>query len=136
MILSQPQPATWTFGTTRLTTKSGTIFEQGDIVLVPVPFTDLSSVKRRPVVVLSGTPYNRRSRDVIVAAIKSNPATSGGIPIENQSLASGILPIKSYIRPGNVYTLSKGIIIKHRATVRKPVLEKVFSRVGRILDQE
>jgi len=27
--------------------------EQGSIILIPVPFTDLSSTKRRPVIVIS-----------------------------------------------------------------------------------
>jgi mRNA interferase MazF len=36
--------------------------EQGDIVLIPVPFTDLSAQKRRPVIVISNKAYNRAAR--------------------------------------------------------------------------
>ena len=35
--------------------------EQGDIVLIPIPFTDLSSQKRRPVIVISNDAYNRET---------------------------------------------------------------------------
>jgi hypothetical protein len=48
--------------------------EQGDIVLIPVPFTDLTSQKRRPVIVLSNNAYNRTSSDVVVVAMTSNSA--------------------------------------------------------------
>ncbi len=34
--------------------------KQGDIVLVPVPFTDLSTQKRRPVIIISNDDYDRR----------------------------------------------------------------------------
>lgn len=47
---------------------------QGDIVLIPVPFTDLSSRKRRPVIVISSDAYNAVSPDMIVVAMTSNPA--------------------------------------------------------------
>lgn len=50
---------------------------QRDIVLLPVPFTDLSAIKRRPVLVLSKNSHNRRSPDVVVAAITSNLASGG-----------------------------------------------------------
>jgi mRNA interferase MazF len=46
---------------------------QGDIVLIPIPFTDLSSQKRRPVIVISNDSYNQTTRDVVVVAMTSNP---------------------------------------------------------------
>ena len=42
--------------------------EQGDILLVPIPFTDLSSQKRRPVIVVSNNVYNQKTTDLVVAA--------------------------------------------------------------------
>jgi mRNA interferase MazF len=40
---------------------------KGKIVVVPFPFTDLSSIKRRPALVLHETKY-----DIVVAYISSN----------------------------------------------------------------
>ena len=48
--------------------------EQGDIVLIPIPFTDLSSQKRRPVIVISNDAYHKATADMVVVAMTSNPA--------------------------------------------------------------
>jgi len=32
--------------------------EQGEILLIPIPFSDLQSVKKRPVLVISNDNYN------------------------------------------------------------------------------
>ena len=45
---------------------------QRDIVLVPIPFTDLTSNRRRPVVLVSNNDYNRRGDDIVVVAMTSN----------------------------------------------------------------
>jgi len=42
---------------------------QRDIVLVPVPFTDLTTLKRRPALVLSCDAFLRGGEDLIVAAL-------------------------------------------------------------------
>jgi mRNA interferase MazF len=49
------------------------MYEQGDIVLIPVPFTDLSSQRRRPVIVISNSTYNQKTTDIVVVAMTSNP---------------------------------------------------------------
>ena len=48
--------------------------EQGEIVLIPIPFTDLTSQKRRPVIVVSNDAYHRKTTDMVVVAMTSNPA--------------------------------------------------------------
>ena len=48
---------------------SMTSYKQGDILLVRFPFTDLSSTKQRPAVVVSGNEYNRLHLDIILAPI-------------------------------------------------------------------
>jgi mRNA-degrading endonuclease toxin of MazEF toxin-antitoxin module len=47
--------------------------KHGDIVLIPIPFTDLSSQKQRPVVVISNDNYNYTTPDFVVVAMTSNP---------------------------------------------------------------
>ena len=50
--------------------------KSGDVVLLPFPFTDLTTTKQRPAVVISTDAFNARQRDMIVLAITSQvPAT-------------------------------------------------------------
>jgi mRNA interferase MazF len=50
---------------------STTSYRRGDVVLVPFPFTDLSSAKQRPALVVSTDAFNAIRDDVLVAAITS-----------------------------------------------------------------
>jgi mRNA interferase MazF len=46
-------------------------FNRGDVVLVPFPFTDLTTQKQRPALVISSKDFNDSSSDVILVAITS-----------------------------------------------------------------
>ncbi len=75
------------------------MLEQGDIVLIPIPFTDLSSQKRRPVVVVSNNTYNRRTTDIVVVAMTSSPeAGDYTFTITSSDLALGQLNHPSQVR--------------------------------------
>jgi len=87
--------------------------EQGDILLIPVPFTDLSSMKKRPVVVISNNRYNHSGVDIVVVAMTSNPIeVDYSIQIEQLDLIEGKLKRPSKIRVDKIYTLSKEISIR------------------------
>ena len=47
-------------------------YRRGDVVLVPMDFTDGSGSKVRPAVVVSSEEYNSTSPDVLIASITSN----------------------------------------------------------------
>ena len=49
-----------------------TDYNPGDVVLIPFPFTDLSTVKQRPAIILSSLAFNQRHQDAILAAITSH----------------------------------------------------------------
>jgi mRNA interferase MazF len=46
---------------------STTIYKQGDIVLVSFPFTDLTSAKKRPALVISPDSFNAVTEDLMLA---------------------------------------------------------------------
>lgn len=50
-----------------------TLFEAGDVVVVPFPFIDSALAKRRPAVVLSSTAFQKENHAVICGMITSLP---------------------------------------------------------------
>jgi len=108
------------------------MFDQGEILLIPVPFSDLSSVKKRPVLVLSNSAHNVSGRDIIVIAITSN-LIQNGIEISNDSLTDGFLPKKSVIKVNKVYTLEASIVIKKIGKINNDVLLKVYNEFVKLI---
>lgn len=90
---------------------------QGDIVLVPFPFSDLSSVKTRPALVVSNGTL--KGDDVILCAITSQKSSIHEVQIYNKNLLRGSLPFTSYIRANKIVSLKKTIIRKIVARISK-----------------
>lgn len=104
---------------------------QGDIVLVSFPFTDLSSSKQRPAIVISSDKYNNCRDDVIIAAITSQipPRLSFDeflIP-ENALTAAG-LPKASVIKLGKVITLHRHLVRKSIGRFSQGIISEILSR--------
>lgn len=109
--------------------------EQGEILLIPIPFTDLSSNKKRPVIVLSNDNYNSKTNDIIVAAITSNILLKEySVLITNNDLIDGNLKADSCIRADKIYTLSKNIVIKKFGKVSPDIMFKLKEKVKDLID--
>ena len=113
---------------------SGIQFEQGEIVIVPFPFSDLTNIKQRPVLILSKNSDNLESEDVITCGITSNLKNAKhSILIENKDLLYGTIPIKSRIKVDKIFTLDKAIIKKKVAKVNTEIFEKTKQEFFRLI---
>jgi mRNA interferase MazF len=92
-----------------------TVFRRGDVVLVAFPFTDLTTTKMRPALVVSSDLFNQGNPDIIVVAITSRiskrvPAAHNLLSSQDQKLAG--LPKRSLVKLGKIVTLDKKLIRK------------------------
>ncbi|WP_271629291.1 type II toxin-antitoxin system PemK/MazF family toxin [Caldicellulosiruptor sp. DIB 104C] len=110
------------------------MYRQGDILLIPIPFSDLTSNKKRPVLVLSNDDYNNRTEDILVAAITSNlTAKDYIVMLTNHDLAEGTLKVDSCIRVDKIYTLSQSIVINKFGSVKKHIIERVKEKLYELI---
>ena len=124
----------WDFGIMKLMTRYGTMYRQGDIVLIPVPFSDLKSNKQRPVLIISRDEYNEISDDIVVLAITSKIRHhTYSIVIESNDLSEGELKVTSEIRVDKIYTLSKNIVKKKFGKVSTDVLEVARMKINKLI---
>ena len=113
------------------------MYNQRDLVLVPVPFTDLSSSKVRPVIVLSNNQHNVKTEDILVVGVtsvlKSEPYS---IDLEDQNLEQGKLPLPSRIKCDKIYSLSKKIIVRKIGRINKEKIGEIRKEVNRLIEEK
>ena len=89
-----------------------TSYEFGDVVLAPFPFTDQTTTKKRPAIVVSSATYHRERPDLIIMAVTSQlrPSTTVGEVFIVDWQKAGLLK-PSAIKP-IVTTIEKGLILR------------------------
>ena len=104
----------------------GTTYSQGDIVLVPFPFTDLSGNKQRPVLVISNDEYNEASLDLVTCAITSHwRDLRYGVSIAQENLQEGTIPLASQVLTAKIFTIEKTLVRKNQARLDAKTLSEV-----------
>ena len=92
---------------------STTGYRQGEIVLVSFPFTDLTSTKRRPAVVVSPDDFNVHNEDLVLVAVTSQAARDeASVLVGRGDVMDGALPKESVVRLAKIFTLHSTLVVK------------------------
>ena len=101
-------------------------FIKGDIVVVPFPFSDLSTSKRRPAIVLADIIGD----DLILSQITSrNVSDDISIAIAQNDVTNGTLSVASNIRPNKLFTADENIVLYKIGTLKADKLKIVIAKV-------
>src|SRR3954463_15686097 len=102
------------------------MFERGDLLLVPFPFTDLSAAKRRPVLALTAPDgYG----DFVALPVTSRPQSAHGVPLTRADLVRGSLPTASWIRTDRIVTLNASLVVKSFGHVSHEIIAAAVERL-------
>lgn len=101
-----------------------------ELVLLPFPYADLSSSKKRPVLVLTAPD---RHGDFIALAVTTVPQLEPAIPVTTMDLLIGNLPKPSWIRVDKVFTLSEHNIVKTIGKIKPVCVTKALNNLCRLV---
>jgi mRNA interferase MazF len=96
-----------------------TSYSFGDVVVVPVIFSDQSGSKKRPAVVVSSAAYHQGRSDVILMAVTSQVRASGRIgeiPVSGWKEAGLLKP--SVLKP-LLFTLDRALFLRRLGRLEK-----------------
>lgn len=109
---------------------------QGDVVLVPFPFADLTGRKMRPAVIVSANPQVPELIVAFVTSVLTNRSQRGAevelLQSEPEFRVSG-LKVDSLIRLDKLITLSSNVISRRLGTTGPATQNKITAMLRRAL---
>jgi mRNA interferase MazF len=107
-------------------------YDAFDVVVVPFPFTDKATTKRRPALILSDAQaFNLQVGQAVMAMITSAKNSDWPLDIDIQDLDSAGLPSPSMIRM-KLFTLDAKLIIRKAGKLADPDQAKVIEALRQL----
>ena len=107
---------------------------QGDLLLIPFPFSDQSGRKVRPVIIISKKEFNSSSEDVLVVGVTSNTHKDKySLSFSNKDLKEGKLFADCSIKCGNILKVDKELIINKIGKIKLEKLKDIINKVLEII---
>ena len=105
-------------------------FVKGDVVVLPFPFSDLSSSKRRPAIVVAIASPD----DIVLAQITShNFYDNYAIKLCDNDFSNGGLNTNSNIRPNKLFTADVSIIAYKAGSVKLQKMKDVAATIVKLV---
>ncbi len=103
------------------------MYQAGEVVFLPFPFSDIAVSKKRPVIVLSD---QDSVGDFVCAAVTSSTEEIGDRVVLAQSdFVQGTLPKKSWVRVSKVYTVNGATTVGRFGILTEDALRRIRTAV-------
>ena len=102
----------------------------GAVVLVRFPFSDLSSSKLRPALVVAAAGGTDWVLSQITSKAYGDPLA---VPLRAASFVEGGLPLESFVRPSKLFTANDSIIARQVAQLSDQAHGQVVDAIVRVL---
>src|SRR5688572_22741243 len=108
-------------------------FVKGDVIVAPFPYSDLTSNKRRPAVVVTSLDGD----DLILCAISSQARVDEAyaIEIKKDDFVAGALKQTSYIRYDHLFTGDSNIVEYKVGALTRDKMVEVIERIVQMLNK-
>ena len=106
-------------------------YSQGDVVLIPFPFTDQSGVKNRPALVVSGGKLNSSGDIVLVQITKVSRGDHFSVSLKSEDLT---VPLRfiSEIRCQKILVAHQSLLSHRISRVKPHILADVLLKIGEV----
>jgi mRNA interferase MazF len=109
------------------------MFNQGDIVIIPVPFTDNSGYKLRPAVVVSNNSVHQ-SGDIMIVQITSKFKNDNlNLPLGEIDVTEP-LPVQSFIRVHKLFVLEQRLVKGRVSSLKPEKYQQLVERIKAIIE--
>lgn len=110
-------------------------FEQGEIVVAEILYSEQIGLETRPALVISNSKYNKNSEDIILLKITSqSKKTKYDINLANNDLENGQLTKSSMIMTDNPVTTYKEMIRTKIGKITKEKLKEVKQKMHELYE--
>ena len=107
-------------------------FTKGDVISVPFPFSDASTTKKRPALIIAQSDSN----NIILCPITSKPGRDYEIKLEDKDFRIGQLNLSPcYIRPNIIATVVRSSVIRHIGKLKDDKINEVITAIIEILQK-
>ena len=104
-------------------------FVKGEVVVLPFPYTDLSSIKKRPALIIA----TLKGENVILTQITTVKREDEDlISLTKKDFETGFLKQDSFIMPSIIFTVESSTIVYKTGRVKKEKIKEVEKKLCEI----
>lgn len=105
-------------------------FVKGDVVVAPFPYSDLTTSKKRPALVIAPLEGDYVILCQITSQMKKDDYS---VSLQNTDFKSGTLHQNSFVRPNRLFTADARIVLYKAGDVKRSKMDEVVNKIIAII---